>query len=318
MSLVCLLQDLLGENFRRQMLMDGQYGSITFICTKTDVIQVCLTGACSSLQMPSSSSSFCCQIQIIHNTCAPQQSVLSLVQRSTHSPCMVLSGTLWKLDLTDEAQVSETVRSFSQGGSGKVKLCEAAGVPLKQYEAAQQRVDERQSEFNKHEATIKRCKKKAKPLNRALVGLRKRLKNCRNKLARVEAATSGGPCHNSMQSDSDSASEFESDDDSDDESGDDDCEYAIGDKRKGGKKSESRPKRKRRSPSLDEESDSDMELSMSDDSSNDESSEEVAVPVPKRGLGPQTVPELQAYDEELRAAIEEKSAIVKTLKSEMR
>jgi hypothetical protein len=33
-------QDLLGENFRRQMLMDGQYGSITFICTKTDVIQV--------------------------------------------------------------------------------------------------------------------------------------------------------------------------------------------------------------------------------------------------------------------------------------
>ncbi len=35
-----VLQDLLGENFRRQMLMDGQYGSITFICTKTDVIQV--------------------------------------------------------------------------------------------------------------------------------------------------------------------------------------------------------------------------------------------------------------------------------------
>lgn len=35
-----MLQDLLGENFRRQMLMDGQYGSITFICTKTDVIQV--------------------------------------------------------------------------------------------------------------------------------------------------------------------------------------------------------------------------------------------------------------------------------------
>jgi len=35
-----VLQDLLGENFRRQMLMDGQYGSITFICTKTDVLQV--------------------------------------------------------------------------------------------------------------------------------------------------------------------------------------------------------------------------------------------------------------------------------------
>ena len=39
-SVGILLQDLLGENFRRQMLMDGQYGSITFICTKTDVIQV--------------------------------------------------------------------------------------------------------------------------------------------------------------------------------------------------------------------------------------------------------------------------------------
>ena len=39
-NMVWLSQDLLGENFRRQMLMDGQYGSITFICTKTDVIQV--------------------------------------------------------------------------------------------------------------------------------------------------------------------------------------------------------------------------------------------------------------------------------------
>ena len=54
-------------------------------------------------------------------------------------------------------QVSETVRSFSQGGSGRVKMCEAAGVPLEQYEAGQHRVDERQSEFNKHEATMKRC-----------------------------------------------------------------------------------------------------------------------------------------------------------------
>ena len=31
-------KDLLGENFRRQLLMDGQYGSIAFVCTKTDVI----------------------------------------------------------------------------------------------------------------------------------------------------------------------------------------------------------------------------------------------------------------------------------------
>ena len=29
-------KDLLGENFRRQLLMDGQYGSVAFICTKTD------------------------------------------------------------------------------------------------------------------------------------------------------------------------------------------------------------------------------------------------------------------------------------------
>ncbi len=43
------VQDLLGENFRRQMLMDGQYGSITFICTKTDVIQVHFPATVSSV-----------------------------------------------------------------------------------------------------------------------------------------------------------------------------------------------------------------------------------------------------------------------------
>ena len=32
-------RDLLGENFRRQLLMDGQYGALSFICTKTDVIK---------------------------------------------------------------------------------------------------------------------------------------------------------------------------------------------------------------------------------------------------------------------------------------
>ncbi|KAK3100746.1 hypothetical protein FSP39_024595 [Pinctada imbricata] len=32
-------KDLLGENFRRQLLMDGQYGSIAFICTKADIIK---------------------------------------------------------------------------------------------------------------------------------------------------------------------------------------------------------------------------------------------------------------------------------------
>ena len=31
-------KNLLGENFRRQLLMDGQYGSVAFICSKTDVL----------------------------------------------------------------------------------------------------------------------------------------------------------------------------------------------------------------------------------------------------------------------------------------
>lgn len=31
-------KDLLGENFRQQLLMDGHYGNIAFICSKTDVI----------------------------------------------------------------------------------------------------------------------------------------------------------------------------------------------------------------------------------------------------------------------------------------
>ncbi|KAL0020935.1 hypothetical protein WJX79_001191 [Trebouxia sp. C0005] len=115
-------KDLLGENFRRQMLMDGQCGSITFICTKTDVIQV-----------------------------------------------------------------SETVRAFSQGGgSGRARMCEAAGVPVERYEQAQQRVDEKQDELNKVERIVKRCKKKAKPLVRAITGLKTRLKNCRAKIARAE------------------------------------------------------------------------------------------------------------------------------------
>ena len=29
-------RDLLGEHFRRQLLMDGQYGALSFVCTKTD------------------------------------------------------------------------------------------------------------------------------------------------------------------------------------------------------------------------------------------------------------------------------------------
>lgn len=29
-------KDLLGEQFKRQLLMDGQYGAVSFICTQTD------------------------------------------------------------------------------------------------------------------------------------------------------------------------------------------------------------------------------------------------------------------------------------------
>ena len=198
-----------------------------------------------------------------------------------------------------------------------MKLCEAAGVPLEQYEAAQQRVDERQSEFNKHEAVKRRCKRKAKPLNRALVGLRKRLKNCRAKIVGLEAAAKGEHIYQRVQSDSESESEYESGD----ESADSGAEYAPGDKRKSSRGNGSHSKRRRQTPLPDAESDSDLELDMSSDDGSDDSSEEeeeVALPVPKKGSGPSTLPELQAYAAELEAAIDEKSAIVKTLKSDQR
>jgi hypothetical protein len=31
-------KELLGAHFRRQLLMDGQYGAISFVCTKTDIL----------------------------------------------------------------------------------------------------------------------------------------------------------------------------------------------------------------------------------------------------------------------------------------
>lgn len=226
--------------------------------------------------------------------------------------------TLQEIELRDDLQVSETVRSFSQDGSGKAKLCEAAGVPLEQYEAAQQRVDERQSEYNKHEAVKRRCKRKAKPLNRALAGLRRRLQNCREKIKRLEASANGEHPYQLVPSDSESESEF----DSGDESAESGAEYAPGDKRKSSRVNAGGSKRRRRSPLSDAGSDSDLELGGLSDDNSDESSEEeeeeVAVPVPKKGSGPSTLPELQTYAEELEAAIAEKSAIVKTLKSDHR
>lgn len=178
-------------------------------------------------------------------------------------------------------------------------------------------MDERQSEYNKHEATKRRCKKKAKPLNRALVGLRKRLKNCREKITGLETSASGECPYQLVPSDS----ELDSECDSGNESADSGAEYAPGDKRKSSRANASSSKRRRRSLLSDADSGSDLELDMSSDDNRDESSEEeeeVVVPVPRKGSGLSTLPELQAYAEELEAAIAEKSAIVKTLKSDHR
>ena len=46
-------KELLGEHFRRQLLMDGQYGAISFVCTKTDILVPseiirCAGGVCRS------------------------------------------------------------------------------------------------------------------------------------------------------------------------------------------------------------------------------------------------------------------------------
>ena len=178
----------------------------------------------------------------------------------------VLFGTL-KCSAT--LQVSETVRAFSQGGgSGRVKMCEAAGVPLEQYQQAQQKVDEKQDEFNKLKRTIKSCKKKLKPLVRAMTGLRTRLKKNQAKAARLESGGMGVVTALD-ESDVESAGSEGEEDDSDS-----DKEFVPGEKRKsskGRKPSGNSSKRRRKSVS---ESDSDLELFMSSDDDGDESSEE--------------------------------------------
>ncbi len=227
-------------------------------------------------------------------------------------------GVSWKSqDATLLSQVSETVRAFSQGGgSGRVKMCEAAGVPLERYEQAQQKVDEKQDEWNKLMRTVKRCKKQAKPLVRAINGLRTRLKNNRAKVARLEA---GGAVEAGAAAADESASDSGA---SGSDGSESDGEYAPGDKRKSsiGRASGSRSKRRRKSLS-----DSDVELSMfssDDDNDSDDDSEEeaeVAVTAAKlKGPGPTTLPELQAQASDLQAELDEKSAIVKTLKADQR
>lgn len=212
------------------------------------------------------------------------------------------------------AQVSETVRAFSQGGgSGRARMCEAAGVPVERYEQAQQRVDEKQDELNKVERIVKRCKKKAKPLVRAITGLKTRLKNCRAKIARVQSGDVVAP-------EPAAAAESDSDFEAADNSGSDsDGAYAPGDKRKSTRATGSRSKRRRKSLSG---SDSDVGLDLfsseDDDDGSDDSDEEeeVVVPANPTGKAPTTLPELQAQAVELQAELDEKTAIVQTLKKE--
>ena len=47
-------KDLLGEQFRRQMLMDGQYGTLAFVATQSDVIE--RSEAIRSLRLPAGAS----------------------------------------------------------------------------------------------------------------------------------------------------------------------------------------------------------------------------------------------------------------------
>ncbi len=211
-------------------------------------------------------------------------------------------------------QVSETVRAFSQGGgSGRARMCEAAGVPIERYEQAQQRVDEKQDELNKVERIVKSCKKKAKPLVRAINGLKTRLKNCRAKISRGQP---GGAIAPEPAAAAESDSDFEADDRS---GSDSDGAYAPGDKRKSKRATGSRSKRRRKSLSG---SDSDVGLNLfsseEDDGSDDSDEEEAVVPAKATGKAPTMLPELQAQAVELQAELDEKTAIVRTLKKDER
>lgn len=193
-------------------------------------------------------------------------------------------------------------------------MCEAAGVPLERYEQAQHRVDEKQDEVNKFDRIVKRCEKQAKPLNRAIKGLRQRLQNCQAKIARLE---SGGAIAAARAAPAESDSDFEGDASAGSDSG---GEYAPRNKRKSNraKASSSRSKRRRKS-----ESDSEVELglfSSGGDDSSDESDEEEEVPLPAKftGKAPTTLPELQAQAIELQAELDEKVPIVQTLKKDER
>ena len=51
-------KDLLGEQFRRQMLMDGQYGALAFVATQSDVLE--RSEAVRSLRLPAAATLRAC------------------------------------------------------------------------------------------------------------------------------------------------------------------------------------------------------------------------------------------------------------------
>ena len=199
-------------------------------------------------------------------------------------------------------------------------MCEAAGISLEQYEQAQKKVDERQDEFNKMERKVKSCKKRTKPLIKAITGLRTRLKNNQAKVAKLEkGGFRAAAAADQLDFDSSANGSEDEETDSGGES-DSDGEYAPGEKRKGGKErkpSGSQSKRRRQSVSSSE---SGLELFMTsdDDDSDNSSEEEQQVVVAAKGPNPKTLPELQAQAAELHEAIHEQNAIINTLKSDLR
>ena len=58
---------------------------------------------------------------------------------------------------------------------------------MEKYQAAQHRTDERQSEVNKLERTVERCKREAKPITRKIVGTRRRLTTIDKKIAHLKS-----------------------------------------------------------------------------------------------------------------------------------
>lgn len=136
-------------------------------------------------------------------------------------------------------------------------MCELAGVPLERYEQAQHKVDERQSEHNRLECTVKSSKDQASKISTKVTGIRKQLANIDKKIASLKGEASASECESA---DSDSNAE----------------EYVPGQKRKFPIGSSSQSKRRRKSDAAEEDSDSDFDIpgfGSEDDAGSDEDQE---------------------------------------------